>query len=133
MDVLEITVVCADEGCSNTFVPKRRGRPRLYCDDCPTKAAYNRRWRAGITNPIPRKRYVPLLPCEATCEGCGDTYTKTWGPQLYCGQPCGEFVTATCAGCGDPFEGRARDRDRVLGWGRFCSRSCALSKRRLSA
>lgn len=72
----------------------------MYCDGCSTKAAYNRRWRAGVTNPIEPRPYVRLLPREAVCERCGDTYMQTTATQLYCGQPCGEFVTATCAGCG---------------------------------
>jgi hypothetical protein len=41
---------CAAEGCGNTFTPNERGRPRLYCDDCSTKTAYNRRWRKGETH-----------------------------------------------------------------------------------
>ena len=95
-----ISCVCAAEACTNTFEPKGRGRPRMYCDGCSTKAAYNRRWRAGVTNPIEPRPYVRLLPREAVCERCGDTYMQTTATQLYCGQPCGEFVTATCAGCG---------------------------------
>ena len=100
-----------------------------YCDGCSTKAAYNRRWRAAITNPIEPRPYVRALPCEATCEACGDMYVKTWGPQLYCGKgSCGEFVTAACERCGREFEARTRDREH--GWGRFYGKSCALRTRR---
>jgi hypothetical protein len=129
---VQIQVVCAVEDCSNTFEPKRRGRPRLYCDDCSTKAAYNRRWRAGVTNPLPPNPYVRRLPYEEVCERCGETYTKTWGPQRYCGKPgCGEYMTVECLGCGKPFEARTRDLEK--GWGRFHSKSCALSNRLIAA
>jgi hypothetical protein len=122
------TVVCADDACTNTFTPKRRGRPRLYCDTCSNKAAYSRRWRKGERHSPPPKPYVRLLPREATCERCGATYTKTWGPQRYCGGPgCGEFVTVPCDGCGQDFEARVRDRER--GWARFCGKPCATRTR----
>jgi hypothetical protein len=125
-----IRVVCAADGCSNTFVQNRRGRPRLYCDGCSTKAAYNRRWRSGETHPLPSRPYVRLLPREATCGACGEPYTKTFGPQRYCGRPgCrGEFVTVKCEGCGEPFAARARDRAK--GWARFCGKGCAMRVRR---
>ena len=123
-----IRVVCAADSCSNTSVPNRLGRPRLYCPGCSTKAAYNRRWRAGITNPLPPKPKVRLLPCDAVCGRCGGTYLKTSARQLYCGEgSCGEFVTVGCDHCGREFEARARDRER--GWARFCGKSCALKAR----
>ena len=101
----------------------------MYCDDCSTPAAYNRRWRAGETHPRLPKPYVRLLPREAVCERCGETYTQTAARQLYCGKgSCGEFVTAACDGCGEPFEARARDREP--GWARFCGKPCALRTRR---
>src|SRR5262245_1594101 len=104
-----ITAVCLEESCENTFVPNRRGRPRMYCHEHSTKAAYSRRSKAGIT--LPPNPCVRRLPREATCERCGGTYTKTFGPQRYCGQPgCSEFVAATCDGCGKPFQARTRDR-----------------------
>jgi len=71
---------------------------------------------------------VRLLPREAVCAGCGDTYLKTWARQLYCSKgSCGEFVTAGCERCGEPFEARTRDRQR--GWARFCGKACALRAR----
>jgi hypothetical protein len=124
-----IRCVCAADGCSETFEPKRRGRPRLYCARCSTKTAYNRRWRAGVTNPLPPKPYVRLLPREAECERCGERYTQTTAGQLYCGKgSCGEFVTVACDHCGEEFEARARDRER--GWAKFCGKPCALRTRR---
>jgi hypothetical protein len=125
-----IRVVCADDGCSNTFEPNRgRGRPRLYCEECSTSTAYSRRWRAGVTHPIPATPYERLLPREAECGRCGEPYTQTFARQLYCDRPgCGEFVTVLCDGWWKPFEARARDRAR--GWARFCGKSCALRTRR---
>ena len=126
MTPVQIEVVCVVEDCSNTFVPSRRGRPRLFCDGCSTKAASNRRWRAGVTNPLPPNPYVRLLPREAVCDRCGKMYMQTTSTQLYCGDPCGEFVGAECASCGRSFD--ARGRDCARGWGRFCSKGCALRK-----
>jgi hypothetical protein len=127
-----ITVVCAADGCSNTFTPNRRGRPRLYCDDCSTGAAYNRRWRKGETHSPPSRPNVRRLPREAVCESCGESYTQTAPRQLYCGREgCGELVAATCEWCGQPFEARARDREK--GFGRFHSKSCALQARQRNA
>jgi hypothetical protein len=123
------TVVCADDSCTNTFVPKRRGRPRLCCEACSTKAAYSRRWRKGETHSPPPTPYVRLPPREEVCERCGETYEKTFGPQRYCGRPgCAEFVTVACDGCGQDFEARVRDRER--GWARFCGKACATRTRR---
>ena len=81
-----------------------------------------------VTNPLPPNPYVRLLPREAVCDGCGKMYMQTTSTQLYCGDPCGEFVGAECATCGQPFD--ARGRDCARGWGRFCSKSCAMSKKR---
>jgi hypothetical protein len=64
-----IRCVCAADGCSNTFVPKRRGRPRLYCAACSTGAAYNRRWRAGERHAPPPTPYVRLLPGRLSANG----------------------------------------------------------------
>jgi hypothetical protein len=133
-----ITVVCADDGCTNTLVPNQRGRPRLYCADCSTKAAYNRSWRKGETHALPLKPRVTLLPREAVCDSCGEPYTQTFARQLYrgrSGQPRSgkspercravvrEFVLVECEGCGKPFEARARDHAK--GWARFCWKRCA--------
>jgi hypothetical protein len=125
-----IRVVCAADGCSSTFVPNRRGRPRLYCPDCSTQAAYNRRWRAGETHaPTPGPPRVKLLPRERVCKDCGVTFTQTKPHELYCSRECcpptGAKVMASCERCGREFEARVRDRER--GWGRFCSKSCARS------
>lgn len=126
---------CAGDGCSNTFELNRRGRPRLYCDDCSTGQAYNRRWRAGETHSgPPRPPRVKLLPRDKPCEKCGETFTQTRPFEPYCStcRPApdgytGKTVTATCEGCGEPFEARARDRER--GWARFCGKSCAMKGR----
>ncbi len=68
-------VVCAADGCTNTFTPRRgRGRPRLYCDECREPLMYNRRWRAGETHAgPPGPPRVKVLPREQVCKGCGET------------------------------------------------------------
>jgi hypothetical protein len=127
--------VCAADGCANTFEPNRRGRPRLYCDECSTGQAYSRRWRAGETHSgRPGPPRVKLLPREKSCERCGGTFTQTKPFEPYCGPcrpapdaPTGAKVAAICEGCGVEFEARARDRER--GWGRFCTKSCAMKVR----
>ena len=129
--------ICADDGCANVFTPTAgRGRPRLYCDECSTGAAYNRRWRAGETHTgPPGPPRVKLLPREKPCEKCGETFTQTKPFEPYCGPcrpprnaPTGELVTVVCEGCGVEFEARARDRAR--GWARFHNKSCAMTVRR---
>jgi hypothetical protein len=123
---------CADDGCSNVFRAESAGRPRLYCDECSTGAAYNRRWRAGETHSgPPRSPRVKVLPRDQVCKACGETFIQTEPRQSYCSDECrpptGVTVAAVCEGCGEPFEARARDRER--GWARFCSRSCAARVR----
>jgi hypothetical protein len=123
---------CADDGCSNVFVPNRQGWPRLYCAGCSTKTAYSRRWRKGETHSgPPRPPRVRVLPREAVCRGCGETYMQTVPGERYCTQECrpptGAKVTAICEGCGQEFEARARDRER--GWGRWCGKACFRRQR----
>jgi hypothetical protein len=126
--------VCAADGCSNAFVPNRRGRPRLYCDVCSNPVEYNRRWRRGETHTPAHRgpRYVKVLPREAVCKGCGEDFMQTAPAQRYCSRECcpptGAKVTVPCDGCGRPFEARVRDRER--GWGRFCGKSCAMRANR---
>jgi hypothetical protein len=123
-------LVCAADGCDNTFEPNRRGRPRLYCGECGTPLETNRRWRAGKTIPVkPRPPRVKVLPCEKRCERCGETFRQTKPFEPYCGEcrpdrsePRGKTVTAVCEGCGEEFEARRRDRER--GWGRWCGKAC---------
>jgi hypothetical protein len=125
--------VCAVDGCSNTFELNRRGRPRLYCEDCSQPVEYNRRWRRGETHAGPPKpRYVKVLPRPAVCKGCGRDYMQTAPAQRYCSRECcpptGAKVTVLCDVCAREFEARARDRER--GWGRYCSKSCSMRAKR---
>lgn len=130
--------------CQTPIPPTgKKGRPRVLCPDCKTKAAEAKREKQRAFN---RKNYIESIkpgrkaarekkgPIERVCKTCGKVFLPRNNVQTYCSSSCREEAhlssfeppeTKICIVCGTPFETYVKHQA-------MCGPRCRGEKNRLT-